>query len=400
MKKLEKIGFVVLVIVLIISSTLSVSAVESSAYYQNKQNEAIQNSQNTQAQIDNVETQIDDVLQEVADLNASILEYENQIKQLDEQLTQLNTSIEEKEKELTEKKQTLENRLVAMYMKKETTFLDVIISGNLMNFISNQDMIKQIADYDNKLITEVEELKASLQQEKQQVENIKLEKQLKNEELQKLKAEKEQKAANLTEEQKELEAKLSEYKAQAEQYAELERQAIAREEAARKAAQEEAARKAAAEKQNAQTNTSSNNTTSSNTATSTYTGGKLGWPCPASSRITSPYGYRILFGVRDFHTGIDIGASMGTNIVAAESGTVILANYGWNGGYGNYIIINHGNGITTRYAHASQLYVSAGQTVSKGQVIAAVGTTGNSTGPHLHFEVRINGSHTNPLNYL
>ena len=91
---------------------------------------------------------------------------------------------------------------------------------------------------------------------------------------------------------------------------------------------------------------------------------------------------------------------MGTNIVAAESGTVILASYGWNGGYGNYIIINHGNGVTTRYAHASQLYVSVGQTVSKGQVIAAVGTTGNSTGPHLHFEVRINGSHRNPLNYL
>ena len=91
---------------------------------------------------------------------------------------------------------------------------------------------------------------------------------------------------------------------------------------------------------------------------------------------------------------------MGSNIVAAESGTVILANYGWNGGYGNYIILNHGNGITTRYAHASQLYVSAGQAVTKGQVIAAVGTTGNSTGPHLHFEIRINGSHTNPLNYL
>ena len=198
----------------------------------------------------------------------------------------------------------------------------------------------------------------------------------------------------MTDEQKQLESQLSEYKAQAEQYAELERQAIAKEEAAKKAAEE------AAKKSSSSSSSSSSTSKTSSTVTATYGGGKLGWPCPSSSRITSGYGYRILFGVRDFHTGIDIGATMGSNICAAESGTVILANYGWNGGYGNYIIINHGNGITTRYAHASKLYVTAGQTVTKGQVIAAVGTTGNSTGPHLHFEVRINGSHTNPLNYL
>ena len=398
MKKFSKIISISILLMLISSILFSVNAENGSTYYKEKKQEANENSQQTQSQIDDVKGEVDEVLQEVADLNNSILEYETQIQQLTEQLDELQTSIAQKEKELAEKKQILENRMVAMYMKKETTFLDVILSGKLMNFISNQDMIKQIADYDNKLITEVEELKKSLEDEKAQVETVKQEKEAKNQELQKLKAEKEEKAANLTEEQKELEKKLSEYKAQAEQYAELERQAIAKEEAARKAAQEEAARKAAA----ANSGVSSSNT-STNTSTAVanpYTGGKLGWPCPSSSRITSPYGYRILFGVRDFHTGIDIGAVHGSNICAAESGTVILANYGWNGGYGNYIILNHGNGITTRYAHASQLYVTAGQTVSKGQVIAAVGTTGNSTGPHLHFEVRVNGSHTNPLNYL
>ena len=371
-------------------------AVESSTYYQNEKNKANQNSSTIEKQKENLEGQIDKVLQEVADLNASILDYETQIAQLTEKSETLQKSINEKEKELVEKKKLLDDRLVAMYMKKETTFLDVLLSGELMNFISNQDIIKQAADYDSKLIAEVEELKTSLESEKQEVEKVKVEKEEKNNELLKLKAQKEQKAANLTDEQKELEKKLSEYKAQAEKYAELERQAIAKE----KAAKEEAARQAAAKKA-AANNTSSNSSSSSNqTVTNPYTGGKLGWPCPSSSRITSPYGYRVLFGVRDFHTGIDIGAGMGQNIVAAESGTVILANYGWNGGYGNYIIINHGNGITTRYAHASQLYVSAGQSVSKGQVIAAIGTTGNSTGPHLHFEVRVNGAHTNPLNYL
>ena len=379
MKRNQKIVSVVIVIMIMSSLCFRVFA-ESSAYYQNKQNEALQNSKQTQQELNNVEGEIDEVLQEVANLNNSILEMETQIQELNEKIDKLQDSISQKEQELIEKKKMLENRLVAMYMEKETTFLDVVITGNLMNFISNQDMIKQIADYDNKLITEVEELKTSLENEKKEIEDVRTEKEQKNKELQDLKAEKEAKAANLTEEQKGLEAKLSEYKAQAQQYAELERQAYAKEQAAKKS--------------------TSSNSGSSAVVSNPYTGGKLGWPCPSSSRITSPYGYRILFGVRDFHTGIDIGATMGSNIVAAESGTVILANYGWNGGYGNYIIINHGNGITTRYAHASQLYVSAGQTVSKGQVIAAVGTTGNSTGPHLHFEVRTNGSHRNPLNYL
>ena len=386
MKRNQKIVSVVIVIMIMSSLCFRVFA-ESSAYYQNKQNEALQNSKQTQQELNNVEGEIDEVLQEVANLNNSILEMETQIQELNEKIDKLQDSISQKEQELIEKKKMLENRLVAMYMEKETTFLDVVITGNLMNFISNQDMIKQIADYDNKLITEVEELKTTLEKEKKEIEDAKAEKEQKNKELLDLKAEKEAKAANLTEEQKGLEAKLSEYKAQAQQYAELERQAIAK---------EEAARKAAAQRSSASSSTASASAPVSNP----YTGGKLGWPCPSSSRITSPYGYRVLFGVRDFHTGIDIGATTGSNIVAAESGTVILANYGWNGGYGNYIIINHGNGITTRYAHASKLYVSAGQTVSKGQVIAAVGTTGNSTGPHLHFEVRTNGSHRNPLNYL
>ncbi len=391
MKKLSKIISISILLMIVSSVGLKVTA-ESSTYYNQKQQEATQNSNQTQEQLDNVSGEIDEVLQEVADLNNSILTYENEIQELNTKLTQLEESISQKEKELTEKKKVLEDRLVAMYMKKETTFLDVVLSGKLMNFISNQDMMKQITEYDNKLITEVNELKKSLESEKTEVETVKKDKEQKTAELQKLKAEKEEKAANLTDEQKELEKKLSEYKSQAEEYAKLERQAIAKEEAARKAAQE-------ASKNN--TNTSgSNSSNGGQTNTTPYTGGKLGWPCPSSSRITSPYGYRVLFGVRDFHTGVDIGATTGSNIVAAESGTVILANYGWNGGYGNYIILSHGNGITTRYAHASQLYVTAGQKVSKGQVIAAVGTTGNSTGPHLHFEVRVNGSHTNPLNYL
>ena len=118
---------------------------------------------------------------------------------------------------------------------------------------------------------------------------------------------------------------------------------------------------------------------------------------PSTKAISSYYGYRIhpIYGYRKFHSGIDINASYGVDIIAAESGTVTMATY--NGGYGKCVIINHGSGITTLYGHNSELNVTSGQKVVKGQVIAKAGSTGLSTGPHLHFEVRVNGSTINPL---
>jgi murein DD-endopeptidase MepM/ murein hydrolase activator NlpD len=130
-----------------------------------------------------------------------------------------------------------------------------------------------------------------------------------------------------------------------------------------------------------------------------YSGGRLLWPT-TSNLITSYFGYRVhpIYGTTRFHSGIDIGASYGAPIYAAESGRVILASY--YDGYGNCIIIDHGDGVSTLYAHCSSIIVKVGQYVSKGQIIGYVGSTGNSTGPHLHFEVRINGNPVNPFNYL
>lgn len=118
---------------------------------------------------------------------------------------------------------------------------------------------------------------------------------------------------------------------------------------------------------------------------------------PHPGSISSKYGPRT-YPYAGFHTGIDIAGGSGTPIVASKSGRVITATY--HSSYGNYIIIDHGNGYQTLYAHASKLNVSVGQSVSQGQVVALVGSTGNSTGPHVHFEIRINGNHTNPLNYI
>lgn len=121
---------------------------------------------------------------------------------------------------------------------------------------------------------------------------------------------------------------------------------------------------------------------------------------PTDAPTSSPFGWRVhpILGYRRFHSGQDFAASYGSTIRAADSGTVIFA--GWYGGYGNAAIIDHGNGISTLYGHTSQLYVSEGQTVKRGQAIAAVGSTGLSTGPHLHFEVRKNGTPVDPMNYL
>lgn len=132
---------------------------------------------------------------------------------------------------------------------------------------------------------------------------------------------------------------------------------------------------------------------------SSYVGGEFNWPVPLSwKRISSPYGYRTLNGVREFHRGIDIPANKNTNIYASNGGKVVTATYHYS--YGNYVVIDHGGGKSTLYAHANKLNVKAGDVVKQGDVIAFVGTTGHSYGNHLHFEVRISGTAKNPLDYV
>ena len=125
-----------------------------------------------------------------------------------------------------------------------------------------------------------------------------------------------------------------------------------------------------------------------------------GYAWPIAGEITSPFGWRVhpVFGTEKFHTGLDIAADYGDPIVASNSGTVIYAD--WMGGYGNAVMIDHGGGIVTLYGHNSSLAVYDGQQVAKGQIIAYAGSTGYSTGPHCHFEVRIHGEVTDPLDYL
>ena len=150
-------------------------------------------------------------------------------------------------------------------------------------------------------------------------------------------------------------------------------------------------------------NKKANETSGTNTPVtpgSTQVTGSFVWPSANSTYVTSKYGYRVhpIFGTKKFHSGIDIGAAAGTNVLAADGGTVSVATY--SSSYGNYVMIYHPDGTSTTYAHMSSLAVSAGQTVNQGDVVGYVGSTGNSTGNHCHFEVRYNGVARNPLNYL
>ena len=194
--------------------------------------------------------------------------------------------------------------------------------------------------------------------------------------------------------------------------AQAEYDAIAEEEAKAEETLQEAIRKRAAEQAKYNQNNNSNNN-SGNTGGSTggNTGGSTGgnpatslsdlqWPVPSCTLITSRFGYRVAptTGASTYHGGLDIGAGMGASIVAAGAGDVIYA--GANGGYGNCVMIDHGNGVVTVYAHMSSIGVSYGQYVTAGQYVGAVGSTGVSTGPHCHFEIRINGAQTDPAAYF
>lgn len=364
MKKNVIFNFIIIITCILLAQTLCLPVfAETSSDYKNKINGA-------KKEIEALDGQIDKAMQDVEDLNEQINTLESEIGTLDIELDKLEKSIKEKEEDLVNKQKLLEDRLVAMYIAGDTTYLDVLLSGGFVDFISKYYLVTQMAEYDTNLINEVEQIKQSLESEKKDVETKKQSKEQKSASLKSLKGQKQAKVDSLSEEQKKKQSQVDDWDAKMKELQEAERRA-------------------------ALASSSSGNKY-------TYSGGQLQWPVPASQRITSYYGYRIhpISGTYKLHSGIDIGASTGTNIVAAEDGQVILASNGYNGGYGNYVIISHGSGLTTRYAHCSKLLVSVGQNVKRGQAIAEVGSTGASTGPHLHFEVRINGESKNPVDYL
>ena len=304
-----------------------------------------------------------------------------EVTTINELISSLDSKVKDKEAEIkaakTERNKQLENFKQVMLLTYEggnASYIEMVLSAeNFYDFLTRVERVSSLMDYCNTVMEEMKTLENKLSIAKIDLEtslNAQLEYKeeliLREAELETLQAENETYLKNL-------EKDISGYQSTYNSYAAEEKKIDAEIEKYLKELQE---------KEN-----------------SAYVGGEFIWPVPRSwSRISSPYGWRTLNGKREHHNGIDIPASKGTKIYASNGGKVITAT--WHYSYGNYVIIDHGGGKATLYAHASKLNCKVGDKVKQGDVIAYVGTTGHSTGNHLHFEVRINGAKQNPLNYV
>lgn len=313
--------------------------------------------------------------EDIADLNLQIDNLNKIIAHNDAEIEKKEQEIAEVEKEIEESDKLLKMRLRVMYEKGTLSYFEIVFgASSFSDLLVRVDMVRQLVAHDTALIGKLNVRKTAIVDAKRSIEAAK--------------AENERARAQIAERKKTLDAKsaksqqlINELRAD-ENYIEEQYQ------------QRQKENDLILKEIQAQTGTQQP------TPSTSYSGGKLGWPSTLRGTITSEYGSRTLRGKPDNHTGIDIAVPLGTPVLAAEDGVVLSS--GWrNGGYGYCVTISHGS-ITTLYAHNSVLQVSAGQTVKRGQQIALAGSTGNSTGPHIHFGVIINstGKYTNPRPYI
>lgn len=332
--------------------------------------------------LDDIKSEKSDLVKEYAEFDSKLTAVEDEIMSLTSAINTTKEEIQRKTIELEQAEANAESykdefkaRARIMYENGSTSYLEVLfVAESFSDFLSRWEVVGSIISYGRKVLKRYVDTRDTIKNAKVQQEELLARQKSQQDSL----AIRQEELELILEEQQALIDKLSEdedlaakaYKAAEKKYEEEERKA-----------QEEIRR-------------------STFTYSGTYSGGKFAWPAPSGSTITSPFGnrYHPISHTYTFHRGIDIATGYGTNVIAAEDGVVAIAKY--NGSYGRYVVINHGNGYTTLYAHNSQLLVSAGQTVTRGQIIAKAGSTGNSTGPHCHFEVSYNGSLQNPLKYL
>ena len=337
-----------------------------------------------QAGIDELESQQADVLQQKAALDAQNEVYRQEIELIEEQVSLYTQLVEQKRQEVelatqaeSEQLATYRRHVRAMEENGRYTYLSILFgSRSLGELMSNLDMIGEIMEADQR---SYEQYTAAREQSEQ------------------IQAEYETMLTELDSRQSELETEKAALEVQIDEATQMIVELEAQLETDRAAYEEQLAKEAALEADIQEMIAELERQEAANSIVST---GTYIWPLPGY-RPGSAYGWRIhpIWGDRRFHAGEDIGAPSGTPILAADSGLVTVIPDNGNG-YGNYIMINHGGGRVTLYAHMSGFAVSNGATVTQGQTIGYVGSTGNSTGPHLHFEVRVNGATTDPKGYF
>ncbi len=331
----------------------------------------------TKKEIKAIEQQAKDVSKQIADLDLKMDSATNELDKVEKELEDLELSIEkttlelkEAEEKIDDKQEIFNKRLRVMYKNGNVGYLEVLLSSaNIKDFLSRQDMIKVIAKHDTELIEYMKEQRNIIDTKKTELEIQKIAVQVSKTKL-------EAKKRDLIKVSREKEALMER----------LEKDKVAYEKEYDKL--NDFAKKIESDIVKRQINTGP------------YSGGIMEWPVPVYKKISDYYGYRIhpVFKVKKLHTGIDISANHGERVVAASAGTVIYS--GTLGGYGKTIMIDHGGGIVTLYGHNSSLVVKEGQEVKRGDTIAKIGSTGVSTGPHCHFEVRKNGAYVDPIPWL
>lgn len=388
----------------------------------------------TRGQVATVQAEIRALDAQITQVNIKIDQLNGEMQKLQAEIAQTKAELEAAKAELLEKKDLYAKRLRAMYIANDRGYLDILLdSTDATSIIGNARMIRSIATSDRELIDEInakvkeiEEKQALLAEQEKQLAGKQAQARIERSNLEAANAQKtgymNSLMSNLSAYEAQYDAMLRESDAIESQIANLDLsiQKAKEEESARIAKQRAAAEAARREKEAAVRKASrstgravSTRSASVNSApavsndvvsygekaTPEAKTGEFYWPVPGHHRITSPFGYRIhpILKYRKLHTGVDIGAPNGTPVVSAGSGTVIASRF--MSGYGNCIMIDHGGKVTV-YGHLSSRAVSPGQSVSAGETIGYVGSTGMSTGAHLHFEVRVNGAVQNPLNYL
>lgn len=330
--------------------------------------------------INSTKSEINSVSTEMANLDQRIRVREKEIDALEMAISDKKDMIAGLEEDIvmTElgyatRQQTLQIRLRAIYENKNVDYVEVLVaSTDMTDFLVRYELLSRLAGGDINLLDELDDQRRTLEEMKVALVDDQ---------------------SSLLDTRGELEASKESLSTVKDDKKSLQNQLLNEKALAQKALEEEQQSNKEIEQMIKDYIASQNNGGS-------YEGGKFTWPTPGYTRITSPYGWRIhpVTKKRRMHTGIDIGASGGTRIVAAANGKVIYA--AWYGAYGNCTIIDHGGGLTSMYGHQSKLGVTKGDIVLKGDTIGYVGTTGLSTGNHLHFEVRTQGNNTSPWPYL